>query len=229
MAAVGRDAPGTPSTISYYRKLIIRRIQMKKLLATILAAALAATLAACDDDSNSNGNNGTSADGGTNAANGEDSPPSSVNVAAAVNGYVMPFDGFDIVMGDNIETVLEALGEPDAHEKTESCAFPGYDHTYQYGSILIDTFSPDGTANHVLGVTLRDDSISTGQGAYMGMSVEEVTALYGQPTETTGAAGERHRYLRDGMSLEFLFSNDAAIEIFYRFDAASEWEVEQED
>jgi hypothetical protein len=216
---------------------------MKKLTSTLLALALIVTttaLTACGDNNNGNGGDNTgdntgnttsataTSDDNGNAppANGNDSNNGNT-LAGAVNGYTQPFRGHNIVLGSNIVDVLAALGEPAPMEfKEESCAFLGYDYIYRFPNIEISTFSPNGEDNHVLGIKLLDDSITTGNGAYIGMSEAEIADLYGTPTELGGAANERHFYEKDGMSLEFLFDNGAVDEIFYLYDA-TEFMVEE--
>jgi hypothetical protein len=125
-----------------------------------------------------------------------------------------------------IEDVLEALGHPGNENvfAEESCAFRGMDYTYRFGSIEISTFSPDGTANHVLGIKLVDDSVTTGNGVYMYMARDEVTERYGNPTERV--SDNRYKYLKGGMSLEFLFNeNDDVIEIFYHYDNSEIYQI----
>jgi hypothetical protein len=188
--------------------------KMKKILALLTAAALLVSFAACgnDDDDSSNQDNVTLPQG-------------------AVNGHFATLnrDGveYDVVLGSCIEKMLDAVGHPgdDRVVRTESCGFRGFDYVYRFGSIEVSTFSPDGSANHILSVRLIDDGIYTGNGAHIGMAVADIVSLYGQPSEITGT-GNRYRYLKDGMSLEFLITNGVAEEIVYRFEDSDEYRID---
>jgi len=194
---------------------------MKK-TAVLLTAILA--LSACNGvveppEVDPNNPNGTTASQTTAAT---PSTPTSL-ITPSVNGYVLRYNDYDIVLGSLAEDLLAALGEPMNTLSEESCGFAGIDYQYFYSGVRFITFSPAvGEKDYILSITFEDDIVTTPEGVYIGMSRAEVEEIYGLPTED----GEvRKKYLKDNMSLSFIYDNGLVGDITYYFDAASEFEV----
>ncbi|MCL1904424.1 MAG: hypothetical protein FWF94_08415 [Oscillospiraceae bacterium] len=144
-------------------------------------------------------------------------------VTSCLNGYIFGYDGYNVAVGSLADDLLEALGEPQDTFVDESCAFHGLDFMYFYPGVQFNTFSPaDGEPDYILTIIFRDDTVSTPEGAFIGMAQEEVEEIYGTPTESNDV---RIQYIKDGMSLSFIFDNDELIDITYYYDGASEFEV----
>ncbi|MCL1832540.1 MAG: hypothetical protein FWG45_06505 [Oscillospiraceae bacterium] len=198
---------------------------MKKIIALIFAAALVASLTACGTDETTTATDDTK--DGTN-------PVAKSDLKGAVNGHVLNYKDYKIVLGSDVEPFLEAVGRPAEEDISvvESCAFLGKDYSYNFNDIVISTFSPDGTNNHILNIRLMNDNVETQEGATLYMNADEIIAKLGQPTEKGGTSGERFFYQKDGMHIEFLFEynedfdDEVAVEMYYKFDATA-YEIEE--
>jgi len=134
-----------------------------------------------------------------------------------LGGYIFTYRNYDVFLGSRADELLEALGEPTDIFAAESCAFLGMDYIYYYPGVHFTTFSPDGEVDYILTVTFNDDSVETAEGAYIGMSMEQIMSIYGEPSETNAA---RTSYIKDGMSLNFIFDEGVLIDITYYYDNA---------
>ena len=137
---------------------------MKKLICLILAVITALTFAAC---------------GGSQGATPSGNSQGNANTpVAATDGYVFNHNGTKIAMHAEAAPIIAALGEPKTYTEEASCAFTGLDKTYFYGSFYIQTY-PIGEKDYIFGVWFADDSVSTDEGVYVGMSQADVEAAYG--------------------------------------------------
>lgn len=102
---------------------------------------------------------------------------------------------------------IDLLGEPASYFETESCAFQGMDKVYTYPSFVINTYPKDG-ADMVMSIFLMDDVFTTAEGAYIGMSVDEVKAIYGEPTAEADASVS---YEKGGCALAFMYDADGYV------------------
>lgn len=137
---------------------------MKKLFCLILAAITVLSFAAC-------GNSQPAGNGGSNNQGGN-------TPVAATDGYVFNHNGTKIAMHAEAAPIIAALGEPKTYTEEASCAFTGLDKTYFYGSFYVQTY-PIGEKDYIFGVWFADDSVTTDEGVYVGMSQADVEAAYG--------------------------------------------------
>ena len=136
---------------------------MKKILCLVLALLLAMSMAAC-------GGEGDPTTAPTTSGGNEPTP--------ATDGYKFHYKGTEIVMSADAAPILAALGEPKTYTEETSCAFDGKDKTYFFGSFYLQTY-PIGEKDYVYGVWFADDSVTTDEGAYVGMTQKEVEGIYG--------------------------------------------------
>ena len=114
--------------------------------------------------------------------------------------------------------VVEALGEPVEYFESESCAFQGLDKVYAYPSFVLYTYPLDGK-DYIMSLYLMDDMVTTKEGAYIGMHMDAISELYGEPTDTNEGSAT---YEKDGCALSFLFDVDGFVNaITYSSIAAS--------
>ena len=174
----------------------------KKLLPLLLALGLTAALAAC---SNTPG-------GTAQTPVPTETQPVETSAAPESDAYVFQSGSTSIAINDNMADVLSALGESQSYFEAASCAFDGLDKTYTYSGFIITT-RPDGEEDFVNSILLTDDSVTTPEGAYIGSTLEEVTAAYGEaaPSESgvlTYTKGDTslNIILQDGVvaSIEYL-------------------------
>ena len=170
----------------------------RKLIALALSLGLTLSLAAC---------------GGAPAAGGEEPAPQTGSAAPEAGGsYVFTTGGGATVSVDeDMAQVLSDLGEAQSYFEAESCAFEGLDKTYTYPGFVITT-RPEGEKDYVNSIRLTDDSVSTGEGIYIGSTEADVKAAYG---EDGGADQGMLSYTAGGVSLNFILESGAVISIEY--------------
>ena len=112
-----------------------------------------------------------------------------------------------IAMDADAAPIVEALGEPIGYFESESCAFQGLDKVYTYPSFLLYTY-PQDEMDLVSSLYLMDDMVTTAEGAYICMTAEQISALYGEPTSE---ADSSVTYEKGGCALSFLFDADGYV------------------
>lgn len=133
------------------------------------------------------------------------------NAPSADPGYVYTQDGVDVAVKALMEPITAAWGEPDKYFESESCAFQGMDKVYTYGSVVISTY-PENDKDYVLTIELKDDTITTAEGIYIGSAKADVTAAYGAATQETDVA---LIYDKGDCQLTFFFEDDCVTNITY--------------
>ena len=85
------------------------------------------------------------------------------------------------------------------------------DKIYTYTSFEISTY-PNGSNDLVSSIYFKDDTITTEEGAYLGMSKTDVLAMYGDNyVESAGVV----IYSKGGMELQFIFDGETLASIEY--------------
>ena len=201
---------------------------MKKITVAILTMlALLFAFTACTDLTEVDYGSGNTGGGYEQILENEDEDAVVLDslVTARKDGYVFVYEEYTVAVGSLASDLLEALGEPQDTFVDESCAFYGKDYTYFYPGVRFYTFSPaEGMPDYILSIVFGDDTVMTAEGAYIGMTREEIEEIYGEPTNSDEAGGIE--YIKDGMSLSFMFDNDDMVDyITYYYDEANEFEV----
>ena len=142
---------------------------MKKLITVILALILVLSLAACGDGGGSTPANNSS--GGNTTPSGNDK-----NNA---EDYYFQKGDLKIHMKDPAAPILEKLGEAKSSYEAPSCAFDGMDVIYSYPGFDLMTFVNNGEGI-ISGVVLRDDTVETVEGIYIGSDKAAVEKAYGK-------------------------------------------------
>lgn len=118
----------------------------------------------------------------------------------------------------DIAPAVALLGDPISFFESESCAFQGMDKVYTYTSFIVNTYPKDGQ-DLILSVYLMDDTVETPEGAYIGMHIDDITALYGEPTSS---AESSVTYEKGGCALAFILDAEGYVSaITYTSVAAS--------
>lgn len=180
----------------------------KKVLSIMLSCMLSLSILA--------GCGSSEAPAASNAAPAESQSQSSSteikdNTPVADPGYVYTQDGVEVAVKALMEPITAAWGEPDKYFESESCAFQGMDKVYTYGSVVISTY-PENDKDYVLTIELKDDTITTAEGIYIGSSKADVTATYGVATQETDVALV---YDKGDCQLTFFFEDDCVTNITY--------------
>lgn len=179
---------------------------MKRIICLIMVLAVMACFAACgaSETTNNGGNSGSA-----NTQSG-DAP------TAVTDGYVFTFNGTDIAMHAEATDIITALGEPKTYTEEASCAFTGLDKTYFYGSFYVQTY-PVGDKDYIYSVWFADDSVTTQEGVYVGMSQADVETKYG----TEGFNGSNAYIMTKGESTLTVILKDGVVSSI-QYDAVVE-------
>jgi hypothetical protein len=124
--------------------------------------------------------------------------------------FSFSYEDAQIVPGENMSELRGRIGEANDIFEAPSCAFEGIDRIYYYPGFLVNTY-PDGDEERILSVVFQDDTVGTGEGLYLGMSADEVTAIYGdgKPNDS----GNAIVFQSGDEELRVLFEGGAAIDI----------------
>ena len=155
-----------------------------KITALILTAALCAMpLTACSKEKKpvSSGINIISSQ---NQVNGENF--AKIDPDAVKNNFVFKYNGVDIAVNSPMNDILGSLGNNYQYFEAASCAGQGISkfYTFNGGSFVIST-NPVDNLDSIAMITLNDDSVSTAEGIYIGNTVDQLKAAYGEPSSAS--------------------------------------------
>lgn len=127
------------------------------------------------------------------------------------DGYTLKVNDVAVSIDGAMASITEKLGEPTKYFESASCAFQGLDKVYTYGGVVIRTY-PLNEVDYVLSIELKDDTVTTAEGVYIGDSKTHVTEVYGEPTSSTDISVS---YTKNGTVLSFIFDGDSVSSITY--------------
>lgn len=178
---------------------------MKKLsLLLITVLMTACVLVACggaDNKDNANAGNQGSTNNESNAQNNKEEN----------NSFVFSLKGVDVQINAKMAPIYDKLGKEDSYFESNSCAFQGLDKVYTYGSVVIQTY-PLEEVDYVYSIELKDDTVETPEGIYIGSSKADVENAYGTPSSKTDIA---YTYVQGESQLNIIFENDCVTSIVY--------------
>ncbi|MCL2188282.1 MAG: hypothetical protein FWC16_04370 [Defluviitaleaceae bacterium] len=163
---------------------------MKKRILTFAALCLMVlVLSACGGESNGNGStqNGNAPvesiyDGNAPTIGEASTPPLTVNPTietfAATGIFYFATQGNTIYLDANIDDVLGKMGEPISTFDRPSCAFEGVDRFFLFAGVQVMTYPINGE-DRVHTIMLVDDSQTTGNGIFIGASLDDLLSAYG--------------------------------------------------
>lgn len=169
---------------------------MKRRVLALLLAVSCVFLCACGG-----GNNEGNA-GNNNSENKQENEAS----------YIFTYDGMEISVNEDIESVVNKLGEPIAYYEAASCAFDGLDKFYTYSSFQLDTYPKDGK-DMVASIYFKDDLVKTTEGISLYMTKADMIKAYG---EATTVNGNEYTYEKGNGCLYFILEGDEIISIEYQ-------------
>ena len=175
---------------------------MKKISVLLIAALMVGCMMVGCGNSGSGANNNNSNNNNQSSDN---------NKEEAYEGYVFKLKDTEIELNAKMEELTGKLGKEDAYFESNSCAFQGMDKVYTYGSVVISTY-PLENVDYVYTIELKDDTVETPEGIYIGASKADVEKAYGTPTDTTETA---YIYAKGESILNILFEDDCVSSIVY--------------
>lgn len=126
-----------------------------------------------------------------------------------ISGYYIVVEDVVVAIGSTLEDTVECIEEEADYFEAASCAYEGTDYIYTYNNCVITFYDGDEDVS-VGSISLKNDIIETGEGAYIGLSKEDVIAIYGDNYEGDDSA---ITYTKDNSELQFIFSDDVVISI----------------
>lgn len=192
---------------------------MKKFVVVLMVAGLLSVTGCGDSEKTLEGEvqnmvSGSGMSGGTETSQGathNQGGEDSTGTEVTTKGYVFEYDGTVAAADMDAAPVIEQLGEPVSYFESTSCAFEGLDKIYTYSSFEIETY-PVEDRDYISTIILKDDSIATQEGVYIGDSSEKLQQNYGSEyTERDGMIV----YEKDGMELCFIVRNTEIVSIQY--------------
>jgi len=145
---------------------------MKKSAFIALILALALVLCSCGGGS-AGGNNTANSNTGSSETNSQSGEQNNAE------DYYFQTGDVKIHMQDPSAPLLEKLGEAKSSYEAPSCAFDGTDVIYSYPGFDLLTFVDKGDGI-VSGVVLRDDTVETIEGIFIGSDKAAVESAYGK-------------------------------------------------
>lgn len=144
---------------------------------------------------------------------GPATPSGNTNDPETKTGFAFSWNGHSIRPGD-VGTDMKALaGEWKSCFESPSCAFEGIDKTYTYAGFVIDTTpSEDGKDDIIKAIRLTDDSVTTAENVYVGMTAEAIRKVYG---ESIGVSDACLRFVSGDVELQFIIKEGKAVSIEY--------------
>lgn len=135
-----------------------------------------------------------------------------VDPNAASENFVFTYSGCNIIINTDIDIARFNDDDYD-YDEVPSCAGQGMatEYNFKNGSFFVETY----TGNTVVDrIALCDDTVTTAEGIYIGQTIDDVKATYGEPTEI---AGVNYKYLKGSSELWFTFDDNGKIQyIEYR-------------
>ena len=125
--------------------------------------------------------------------------------------FIFSYGEHIIKMDQDITDVLEMLGDPLGVFEAPSCAFDGIDRIFSFPGIQIHTY-PFEDKDLVHTISLRDDSVSTVEGIYLGTAPEKVFNIYGDIFENEF---DMFTFTRGQTTLSLLIENNMVVAITY--------------
>lgn len=164
-------------------------MSLKIVMATILGVSMVMSVAACSNTSETLSSDVNVIGTQEQERQINEAPLVTIDENAAEQNYVFVYEGVNIVVSSPMSSILSSLnavaGEPQYFESA-SCAGQGMSKTYTYngGSFTIST-NPVGPDDVIASISLFDDSVTTAEGIYIGSTLDDVKAAYGEATSST--------------------------------------------
>lgn len=125
--------------------------------------------------------------------------------------YSFSFNDIKISLNEEASSIIQSLGEAMEKFEAPSCAFQGMDMFYVYPGFELSTY-PLEDKHYISTIDLIDDSVSTENGVYIGSSLDEVIAKFGNGFKQSGSI---YTYVLGDTSISFAINNNIVENITY--------------
>ncbi len=115
-----------------------------------------------------------------------------------------------LTIGDAMDNVKNALGEPEDYTESKSCMYDGYDKTYTYEDVMIITYPLNG-GEYIGSITIRNNSVESGCDVKLADTTEAIKAAYGEDNLTITATC--YIYEKDDFGIAFYLDGETITEI----------------
>lgn len=126
----------------------------------------------------------------TFSACNEETPENTDKPATDGVAYYVEYRGQKITMGAKADDIIAGLGEYQHKNEIGDCGGLGAQVKYSYPSVDVYVLESKTDGNVIDEISFRDDAITTPEGVYIGMSVNEAKDKLGEPTKESGTAIE---------------------------------------
>lgn len=149
-----------------------------------------------------------------NQNNGQTAPTGGIDANAESQNFVFDYKGIKFIVNTAIDEDSFANEDYDVKDQA-SCAGQGMAKvfTFKGGSFFIETTPSTNDVFPISIIALCDDTVATAEGIYIGSTIEQVKAAYGEP-ETE--ADTVMTYSKGSSELVFNIANGAVTGIFYK-------------
>ena len=131
-----------------------------------------------------------------------------IDANAATENFVFTYSGCNIIINTDIDIARFNDDDYD-YQEVPSCAGQGMavEYNFKNGSFFVETY----TGNTIVDrIALCDDTVTTAEGIYIGQTIDDVKAVYGEPKEIAGV-----NYIYAKGSSELWFTTDENGKIQY--------------
>lgn len=189
---------------------------MKMTLKTILTLIfLLCLLFSCNNEVDATANIADKTESETSGAAEVSSPVDGSGIIS--EGYCFMTRDVRIDIGDDLKSTIEELGEYINMTETPSCAFEGSDFCYYYYGFQLNAHGNDVDNAVIYSIYISDDSVESVEGAYVGMSTDEIHSIYGDYDALEGES--TYIYYKGDTKLSIICSDGIVLAIVYSSNA----------
>lgn len=104
----------------------------------------------------------------------------STNAAAASKNFQFTYSNVTVSIDSTAKPLIEKAGKANKTTKTKSCAYKGYDRTYEYDDFTLKTYSKTKKGKeYVSSIILTSSGVTTKEKIKIGSTKKEMLKAYG--------------------------------------------------
>ena len=183
-----------------------------KIAAVLISFIMVMGFAGCNGEETASGEESKAANA-TEAVASDNSGAAESKAQESSSNLKFVAKGKEIAIDMDTSSFISDLGDPVSYFEAESCAFQGLDKVYTYSDFVIRTY-PDGDRDLVSSVELKSDLVNTAEGAYIGMTEDDIRGLYSS-YNIDGDGNSSMTIVDGGTKLSFIFKDGTVESITY--------------